>query len=268
MALTARGARLTRQHRQEQLSIRARFLQELLRLFGLLDPARLDATTEPWLTAMVPLLRQHWQRSAAASAAYLALFLEAETGRPAPEPRLPRFTPERARAAQTSLLVTGPVKIRNLTQAGQPLASAVRVAQSTVAGAAGRHVLDGGRAVLLDPEPLDRSGVRYARVTDPDPCWFCAMMASRGYVYLSEESGGREASDRFAGPGMFKFHDYCGCTLEPTLDPDAPLPEDNARFADLWVTATRGLHTDAARRAFRRALEGRPLPGDPILAAA
>lgn len=268
MAATTRGARLTQRHREEQLSIRAAFLRELLRLFGLLDPRRLDRSVEPWLAASVPLVQSHWQRSAAASAAYLALFQEAETGRTAPVPVLPEFTPARARAVTTSLLVTGPTEIKALTKRGASLREAVSTAQVTVVGAAGRHVLNGGRAVLLDPKLAGREGLRYARITDGDACWFCAMLASRGYVYRTEASAGRGANDRFAGDGLFKFHDHCGCTLEPGLEDDTPLPENNARYADLWDTTTRGLGGTYARLAFRRAIEGRSLPTDPINRAA
>jgi hypothetical protein len=264
VAATTRGARLTKRHREQQLSIRAAFLRELLRLFGLLDPRRLDRTVDPWLSATMPLVQRHWQRSATASATYLALYREAETGRAGREPTLPAFTAAKARAVTTSLLVTGPVEIKSLVRTGTPLSAAVKTAQVTVAGSAGRHVLDGGRAVLLDPTSAGLENVRYARVTDGDACWFCAMMASRGYVYLSGQAGGRNPNDRFTGTGLFKFHDHCGCTLEPGLVDDAPLPENNARYVNLWATATRGLGGTTARRAFRRAVEGRPLPEDPI----
>lgn len=266
MAVSEAGRRLTQNHYLRQQKIKAGFLRALLRLFGLLDPTRLDATAPEWTAANLSLIQEHWRRSAAASAAYMSLFVREETGRER-EFRPPVFGPEQRRAAATSLLVTGPVRIKTLTRGGTPIQRAYKLAQSEVSGAAGRHVLDGGRTavtdpVLLDGQPLER--IRYARITRGDTCWFCAMMASRGYVYRSLGGGGGSANDRFIGAGMFKFHDYCDCTLEPALDPDTPLPEANARFQNLWVEATRGLGGKDARQAFRRAVEGRSLPEDPV----
>lgn len=268
VASSERGRRLTQQHRAKQLSVRAVFLQELLQTFDLLDVRNLGATTERWLAATVPLVGRHWVRSALASATYLALFRAAETGKPGRDPVAPKFPADKARAVAASLAVTGPVQIRNLTKAGRPLERALSTAKSTVSGSAGRHVLDGGRAVLLDPVISGQAEVRYARITDADACWFCAMMASRGYVYYDDDTAGGDANARFVGEGLFKFHDYCSCTVEPTFDPGGPLPEVNAKFADLWVASTRTLGGVEARKAFRRAVEGRSLPTDPISAAA
>lgn len=276
MATTSLGRRLTEDHRLRQLAIRSAFLRDLLRLFGLLDPARLDRTTEPWLTAAVPLVTQARARSADASTTYFAKFWQAETGTPTTiEPESPRLTAAQRQAITTSLLVTGPVEIKRRSAAGEGPEKAKEAATVTVSGAASRHVLNGGRAVLLDTADKQATAARkpfgWARVTDGDPCWWCAMQASRGYVFRSRASAGegRERSKRtgelFKGDGQAKFHDHCGCTIEPSFTLNATVPGRGPEFEALWKASTKGLSGRNTRLAFRRALEGRPIEGDPIL---
>lgn len=60
-------------------------------------------------------------------------------------------------------------------------------------------VLGAGREVVQQSSPTWR------RVTDGDPCGWCAMLAGRGPVYGSAQS---------AGQGR-RYHGHCGCTAEP-----------------------------------------------------
>lgn len=278
MAATQLGRRLTEDHRLRQLAIRSAFLRDLLRLFGLLDPVRLDQSVEPWLTATVPLVVQARARSERASAAYFTQFWQAETGAPVTvEVESPRISAPQRQAITSSLLVTGPVEIKRRSAAGESPGRAKASAAVTVSGAASRHVLNGGRAILLETAGRQAEAARkpfgWARVTDGDPCWFCAMMASRGYVFRSRASAGegRERSKRtgeqFIGDGQAKFHDHCGCTIEPSFTLNATPPGRGLEFEALWKASTKGMSGRNTRLAFRRALEGRPIEGDPILTA-
>lgn len=105
----------------------------------------------------------------------------------------------------------------------------VKAAQ--IAGMAGRasaEVLDAGRQVVM------RSSKLWRRVTDGNPCGWCAMLAARGPVYRSAAA---------AGEGHL-FHRYtpqhgggnCGCTVEPFEgDPSEwePTPGEQ-RFIDAY----------------------------------
>lgn len=77
-------------------------------------------------------------------------------------------------------------------------------------------------------ETVQRSARRWRRVTDGNPCGFCAMVASRGPVYHSQESAEG-------------YHSRCGCTAEPfDGDPSEwePTP-DEQRFIDAYRESYR-----------------------------
>lgn len=70
----------------------------------------------------------------------------------------------------------------------------------------------------------DRSEPRWARSAQPDACAFCALLASRGPAYRSEETA--------SGADPNHYHNHCGCVAVPTWDPASfQLPE----YADRWL---------------------------------
>lgn len=148
------------------------------------------------------------------------------------------------RAVKVSLEVTGPVNQKSKTARRKPRVVVRDESFRDAAGAAGRHVLTGGRKSLLTVLENDPVAVGWARVTDGDPCAFCAMLASRGVVYGSAASAG------------FSAHDHCACTAEPAYSRSAPLPGRGQEFKDLWNRNIRGKYSgDEARRAWRRLYE-------------
>lgn len=63
------------------------------------------------------------------------------------------------------------------------------------------------------------NGVRWARVPSrPDPCAFCVILASRGGVYLTEQTA------TFAGESENKYHNDCSCVATPIWD-ESDYPE-------------------------------------------
>lgn len=63
-----------------------------------------------------------------------------------------------------------------------------------------------------------KNGVRYARVpSGRETCAFCFMLASRGFVYWSEED---------AGGAGHKYHSNCDCIIVPGFHKDSGLDED------------------------------------------
>lgn len=98
---------------------------------------------------------------------------------------------------------------------------AFRATMGEMAARAHREVMRAGR------EKVQRTAPLWRRVTDGKPCGFCAMLASRGPVYRSE------ATARGAGG---RYHDHCGCTVEPHYGSFAewkPTPEEQ-RFIDAY----------------------------------
>jgi hypothetical protein len=158
---------------------------------------------------------------------------------------IPDITFEREdRAVKASLEVTGPVNQKSKTGRGKPRVVVRDESFNEAAGSAGRHVLTGGRKSLLTVLENDPIAVGWARVTDGDPCAFCAMLASRGVVFGSAAAAG------------FSAHDHCACTAEPAYSRSAPLPGRGQEFKDLWNREIRGRYSGVeARRAWRRLYE-------------
>jgi len=148
------------------------------------------------------------------------------------------------RAVQISLNVTGPIGQKAKRARGKTVREARDESFVESSGAASRHVLTGGRRSLLTLLQEDDRVFRWVRVTDGDPCFFCAMLASRGPVYLTEDSAG------------FKAHDHCACTAEPVYHLDAPWPGRAQEFHKLWNENIRNRYSGAeARRQWRRLID-------------
>jgi len=98
----------------------------------------------------------------------------------------------------TSLYVTGFVTIQKQIASGASADSADRAGQAAMLRAAQRRILDAPRQGIIDRSIQDDSTVGWARVGDGKPCYFCAMLISRGPVY----------SERTVN---FRAHDGCGC---------------------------------------------------------
>lgn len=68
-----------------------------------------------------------------------------------------------------------------------------------------RYALNMVRATVLYNSDKDPAHVRFARIPKEPCCAFCAMLASRGFVYLTVETAGE----------FTKFHDDCHCVVTP-----------------------------------------------------
>lgn len=260
MAGTSTGTTLTEQHRVAQLRLRASFLRELTPLWPLLDITQLDETTSEWINIAVELIMRWRQASAERALRYYEKFRLAETGLALPAPATYRNLGEgNAIAMRTSLLVTGPVAFKSRLARGFEPTTARRMAFTAVAGAASRHVLNGGRRQLVNTANADEMAVGFARVTDGDPCAFCAMLASRGPAYKTRATAFRTTSRSIARGPNEKYHDKCGCSVEPSFDRDTDWPTRNRGFSQLWEESTKGYSGKDAVNAFRRAYNAQRL---------
>ncbi|WP_328386305.1 hypothetical protein OHS81_21545 [Streptomyces sp. NBC_00400] len=179
-------------------------------------------------------------------------------------------------AAQTSLVVTGPIRahqgigrVSGGDQRGrlddadflEELESVMGDAGTSSAGAADREALRGGRDLLRDASRADPRVIGWARVTDGDPCSWCAMLASRGAVYRSREIAGiRGRTGRGTAPvedpeDLQKYHDQCHCQTVPVYSRTAFLPDASAQYAQDWRRVTQGLAGAEARAAWRRHID-------------
>ncbi len=109
----------------------------------------------------------------------------------------------------------------------------MREAIRRAAGAAVRHVTSAGHRQIEDNVRNDAVAIGWARTTKPGCCYFCAMLASRGYVYKEESF--EDSNARFGGVGEQKVHDNCGCGLRPIYSPVDPLPDRTEALEQMWI---------------------------------
>ena len=99
-----------------------------------------------------------------------------------------------------------------------------------------------------------RDGLRFARVPmGGETCTFCAMLASRGFVYRSAKT---------AGEGNH-YHKHCRCKVIPGFDGMGVEGYDPDEWAERWRAfqeIDEGEGTDAEKLAMKRAvLDGKPV---------
>lgn len=134
-----------------------------------------------------------------------------------------------------------------------------------------RAAKNAGRETVV--ASAEANGKRWRRVTDGNPCSFCAMLAGRGPVYRSEDAAGvvvgrnnygtaaykagdvryggkvsrgaRKGQDRTRGSRGLgeQYHDYCGCSVEEALVEWEPTPREQ-EFADLYNRAVEACQAD------------------------
>lgn len=255
MASSAVGATLTEQHRRVQLTIRASFLREFLRMWPLLNIERLDETTGEWINVVTEMILRWRLRSAERALRYYEAFRLAEAGEALPDPALYRNLADvNVPQIQTSLLVTGPIGYKSRIGKGFTPARAQNATFTAVSGSASRHVLNGGRSQLINTATKDEMAVGFSRVVGKDPCAFCAMLASRGPVYFSRATASRTTGRSERGAGE-KYHDDCACAAEPSFNRETDWPTRNREFEQLWKDSTGGKGGKNALNAFRRAYE-------------
>jgi len=203
VAATAGGRRLTEVHRLAQARLGAATVAQMVAVWPLLDPERLDQTFPDWLATAQVLVGASRAQSATLAANYVATFRTLEIGQRADVTTLAAVPP--AKALATSLLVTGPVAIKAAVGRGKPRTAAAETAMATSAAAAMRHALNGGRETIIRAVSADKRARGWHRVTSGRACPFCASLT--GQV--------------FSGPADFRAHDHCSCSVEPLYIPNA-----------------------------------------------
>lgn len=79
-----------------------------------------------------------------------------------------------------------------------------------------RLIRQAQREALAESARQDPARARVARIPmGAETCAFCLVLASRGYVYRTEESAGRGNS----------YHDFCDCEQDITWSPNPELPD-------------------------------------------
>lgn len=220
MARTEAGRLLTEQHRQSQLQIRARALRDYLRLWPVWQGD--DESFAQMVAATVVLVRAYNSLSANLSGSYFQSFRLAEQ---VPGDAAIRLAgPVDADKIIAGLTATGRNAVRDALRAGRSAEDARSVALMRTSGSVTRQVLNGGRETILRSVAEDKEARGWARVTDGDPCAFCALLAGRGPVYKDITVD-------------FQAHDGCACVPEAVYG-RSEWPGRAREFHDLYNEAT------------------------------
>ena len=198
MALTREGKALTERHRVEQLRISARADRDIRTLWQRMKMVDLDQSTPYWTALMLRVVGMHYKTSQSTAGEYLVAYRTAETGSAAGPIQRP---PLNVAEATVALRIAGPVALKKSISRGISAESAHRFGVDRVRAASQQIILGGGRDLIDQSARANRRSGRYRRVTDGQPCAFCAMLASRGPAYSDETA-------------YFRAHDHCGCTAE------------------------------------------------------
>jgi hypothetical protein len=260
VASSAAADRLTRSHQVSQARKAAELLVLAMRFWrSSMRVDNIDLGVRSWLGSTIAAVLEYRRRSADMAAAYYQAFRVLETRDLVAVPPIVLAREISAEQLRTSLVVTGVASFKEAMRK-QPLTpeqqqEALDVAGRRQAAAAIRHALNGGRETIDRTVQQDRRALGYARVTRETPCYFCAMLASRGPVFKA--SSFDESDPRFVGIGDVKVHDSCSCALEPWFSEGAEWPGRAREFDQLWGSSTKGKSGNEAVKAFRKAYEGR-----------
>jgi hypothetical protein len=228
---------ITAAHYEAQLSNRADTLRRLWLIWLLFTPADITGSWERIEPAVMGLTRAGQQRSAALAAVYYQWLRRLQNTPGIPPSQLAVLGEQNA---QYWLRMAGPRTAGVLYAQGRR--DVFQQAYVSLSGQVARQVLDGGRQTLLENVRADRHALGFARLTGPNPCAFCAMLASRGPAYKSERSA------RYRQDGEL-YHPHCACLPEPVFNSDEPWPGRASEFREMWDSF------DGDRLAFRRALQ-------------
>lgn len=198
------GGAADRQRRVQAALVRF-LLRDLRALRALLVPSR-PASAGDWIAAVGSLVDQYSTASAAAAATSY------EEQRAAAGVR-GRFTAEPAPAPPGEQVeATLRWAASDVWDGGD-----VATAHTRAEGAVERLVLNRGRDTMQQAVRRDREATAWARGAALGACYFCALMASRGAVYKTAGTAGRDADETFAGEGQAKYHNNCHCVIIPVF---------------------------------------------------
>lgn len=240
MAGTRAGWALTEEHKQAQIGLGASFSASSRVLLGELDPFRLDATSGDWQALQLLLTESAFADSVRLAEAYMSVFRAVETS-PTEAAGMPIVRPTFDAVRMMERVGVLPPMVKAATTSGRPVLDAIdQVFWELVAGW-GREALAGGRRLVDESALANPASTGWRRVTDGNPCAWCAMLASRGPAYRSRET---------AGEGR-RFHDRCGCTVEEVFGEWAPSAQERA-FIDLYEASHKpGMSASEAAAAMR-----------------
>jgi hypothetical protein len=258
MATTEEATALTEAYRRLMGRLRLNTATELAAIMPLLEFSDIKGTWPPVEAAVTRLIQKNRRIATRVSMDYFGRYRRLEgistpfTAIPGPALDLDQLT--------TNLRITGPGKAGELFRTNRP-----NIAQGTFVslnGEAQRNVVNAARETQLANVAADRECIGWIRVSDGDPCAFCAMLISRGPNYKTSglyKSKASATSGKFWSDKVndFRAHANCGCTAEPIYSDTAELPQRAQEYADIWnnTKPDPNIPGDTVTKAFRREID-------------
>lgn len=186
-----------------------------------LKPADLDGTSATYLRSALALVSAGRGLAVKTATDYYGA-AKRGAGFDAVIPVLPAPQMDLAMAAQ-ALLINGPISIKKQLASGVGLIAAMDAAKAQTLRVGKRLVLEAPRKHLIELSSKDKDALGWSRVSDGQPCHFCAMLVSRGPVY-SEQTV------------RFRAHNGCGCSVRPFFkgEADGGWSPDALALRQLW----------------------------------
>lgn len=285
-ALEAYIAYRSLRHSEDQEAVAAGLVAKMTPLWMIQQFNDLDSSTPHWVESVIPFVKTAYQQSQRLAAVYANDIRNATLATADPLPMvvpsadlpagvpvgrfnadlIPSVSTDPAQPVvqfdefpiqdvRTSLIIQGNYNIK--AQMPAPEAEAMQTGSNNSAGAAVRQAMNGGRNVTNNLVKFDRRIIGYARYTDSDPCFFCAVLASRGAVYTKNSTqGGRFIAGRGRTKGDADFkpnpngaqdlpdgfipakvHDHCRCTLRPVYSKSQAMDADAKFYKKQWDDA-------------------------------
>jgi hypothetical protein len=237
---------LAKSVRSTQIGLQVDLLRKVTEGWPSLNFSQLDRTWPGWLAMMQALVAEYHQELAAQSSLLYRGTRQLEIGEPGPQVLA---APPAEEWTKKALGYAAPGVYEKALRQQVERQAAEHKALVTTLGTTTRIALDGARQTMVDAGSKDHSRVRYFRVTDGDPCYFCALAASRGAVYRSAFT---------AGDGN-AYHDHDSCTVGVTFVGGHQLDGPAAEAARIYDSVA---HLTGKERlnAFRRLWESRERP--------
>ena len=210
---TSDGSASAARWRAAQLGLARLLLRDLRGIRRLVDPSRLQASMPAWIEAVTAIVARYSEVSATLAADVydgerVAAGVPGAFTVPLADPPPGEQVDASMRWATKDLWPRGEAVATVAQQ--EPLDVRMEAAMTKADGATQKLVADRGRATLRQAVKADPQAVAYARAAALGACSFCKLMASRGAVYATADSAGRDANELFSGDAsVVKFHDNC-----------------------------------------------------------
>ena len=232
MAGTAEGRYLTDQHRRWQATLGATMVGVTMDLASLINPENIPETFDHWLEEQLGALEAVRIAGADEAARYMMAYRTAEIG-PEKATRLPVISHEVDLVEDARSLAWAPWVAQAAIQEGQDPAEAWNDVVRKLAWKTHNLALESGRNVVS--RSVEKAGGKWRRVSDGNPCAWCAMLVTRGPVYTRET-----VTSTYAGR---RYHYKCGCTPEEVFGEWEPTAEEQS-YIDLYESIRASGDTD------------------------